>query len=81
MWWHGVGVQTFQIFCVGNKAEQKHPLHTKRLLPTTHLNVRVHYQLSQPEDFSTKMERISQPRFLPLFRGQGLDGLEVEIVI
>lgn len=41
----------------------------------------VHNQLCEPENLTTQMESITKPRLLTLLGGQGLDGLQVEVVV
>ena len=45
------------------------------------LNIGVHHQLGQPQNLSAQMESIAKPRLLPLLGGQGLDWLQVEVVV
>ncbi len=45
------------------------------------LDIGVHHQLGEPQNLSAQMERIAKPRLLPLLGGQGLDWLQVEVVV
>ena len=45
------------------------------------LDIGVHHQLGQPQNLSAQMECIAKPRLLPLLGGQGLDWLQVEVVV
>jgi len=43
--------------------------------------MRVDHQLGQPQDFSAKMEGISEARLLSFFGCQSFDWLEIEVVV
>jgi len=45
------------------------------------LNVRVDDEFRETEDFSTQVESVSESRLLSFFRGKGLDGLQIHVVI
>jgi len=45
------------------------------------LHVRIDNKFEETQDFTAKMEGISEPTLLSLFSSQGLDRLEVEVVI
>ena len=41
----------------------------------------VHDELHQPQDLTGEMEGVTKARLLPLLGGEGLGGLEVEVVV
>ena len=41
----------------------------------------VHNQLGQTQNLPTQVERVTKPTLLTLLRGQGLDRLQVEVVV
>jgi len=43
--------------------------------------VGVHDELHQPQDLTGEMEGVTKARLLPLLGGEGLGGLEVEVVV
>lgn len=43
--------------------------------------MRVHHQFRHAEDFSAEMEGVAEPGLLALLGGEGLDGLQVEVVV
>ena len=45
------------------------------------LDVAVHNQLGHAEDLTTQVERVAEPALLTLLGGQGLDRLQVEVVV
>ena len=45
------------------------------------LDVAVHDQLGHAEDLTTQVERVAEPALLTLLGGQGLDRLQVEVVV
>lgn len=45
------------------------------------LDIGIHHQLGQPQNLSAQMECIAEPGLLPLLGGQGLDWLQVEVVV
>mmetsp|Transcript_139393 Transcript_139393/g.242388 ORF Transcript_139393/g.242388 Transcript_139393/m.242388 type:complete len:464 (+) Transcript_139393:5762-7153(+) len=45
------------------------------------LHVGVHHQLGHPQDLAAQVEGVAEARLLALLRGQGLDGLQVEVVV
>ena len=46
-----------------------------------YLNVRVDNQFRESENFAREMESVSESGLLSIFRRQGLDGLDVEVII
>jgi hypothetical protein len=50
-------------------------------IPQTELDVGINNKLGETKNFTTKMEGISETGFFSFFRGQGLDRLEIHIVI
>lgn len=45
------------------------------------LDIGIHHQLGQPQNFSAQMESIAKAGLLALLGGQRLDGLQVEVVV
>ena len=45
------------------------------------LDICIHHQLGQPQNLAAQMECIAKPGLLPLLGGQGLDWLQVEVVV
>ena len=50
-------------------------------VPQPELHIRVHHQLGQPQNLSAEMEGVAEAGLLALLGGQGLHGLQVEVVI
>ena len=46
-----------------------------------YLDVRVHDELHQAQNFTGEMEGVSKTTLLPFLGGQGLGGLQVEVVV
>ena len=64
----------------------KYVLHSISQLKRIHiiqpvLDMRIHNQFSQSQNFSTQMERISETRLLSLLSGQCFNGFQVEVVV
>ena len=47
----------------------------------TILNMCIHHQFRQPQDFTAQMESVTETRLLTLLGGQCLDRLQVEVVV
>jgi hypothetical protein len=50
-------------------------------IPEPELDMRIHNELGESQDFSAQMEGISEARFLALLGRQRLDGLQVHVVV